>query len=163
MRADFLFPLLRFARICLAGLAATALVLPDLPASASASAQEMVSVSREKVNMRAGPGTNHQATWMLSKGYPLVVIGREGDWLKVQDFEKDVGWILRSLTGGVAYHIVTARVANLRATPSESSRVLGQAVYGETVRTLEKRDSWVQVQRENKMKGWIARRLLWGW
>lgn len=159
MRAVLVVPLLKFVRICLAGVAASAMFLPGLPASAD----EMVSVSRSRINMRAGPGTGHEATWMLSRGYPLMVIGRQGGWLKVRDFENDVGWILKSLTGGVPYHIVTARVANLRAKPDERSRALGQAVYGEIVKTLEKRKGWVQIQRENKMKGWIARRLLWGW
>jgi SH3-like domain-containing protein len=158
MHAAPIVLLQRFARISLATLAAV-LLLPVLAASAG----EMVSVSGDKTNMRAGPGTSHEARWILSRGYPLMVIGREGNWLKVQDFENDVGWILKSLTSSVAYHIVTARVANLRAKPDERSRALGQAAYGEVVQTLEKRPSWVLVQRSNKVRGWIARRLLWGW
>lgn len=160
MRAALVAPLQRLARIALAGFAATILLLvPDQTASAG----EMVSVSREKVNMREGPSTRRQAMWILSRGYPLKVIGRQGDWLKVQDFEKDVGWVYKALTSGAAYHIVTVRIANLRAKPSTRSRAVGQVAYGEVVRTLEKRSDWVLVQRANKLKGWVAKRLLWGW
>lgn len=138
-------------------------VMAMLGASIAASAQEMVSVAGKDTNMRAGPGTDHAVSWILAIGYPLMVIERRDGWLKVQDFENDVGWILQSLTKSVPYHIVKARVANLRAKPSEQSRVLGQAPRGEILKTLEKRPSWVQVQRENGVRGWIARQLLWGW
>jgi SH3-like domain-containing protein len=159
MRAAFIVLLRKLVRTSLAGLAASVILLAGLAASAG----EMVSVSGKQVNLRSGPGTNTQATWMLSRGYPLKVIGRQGNWLKVEDFEKDVGWILQALTSSRAYHIVTVRIANMRARPSTQSRAVGQVAYGEVVRTLEKRSDWVQVQRANKVKGWVARRLLWGW
>lgn len=159
MHAAFIVLLQRYARISLTSVSAMVILLPVL----AASADEMVSVAGDKTNLRAGPATSHEARWILSRGYPLTVIGREGSWLKVQDFEKDVGWILKSLTSDVPYHVVTARLANLRAKPDERSRALGQVSYGEVLKTLEKRPSWVLVQRSNKVRGWIAQRLLWGW
>ena len=57
-----------------------------------AHAQSMVSVARERINMRAGAGTQHEVLWMLSRGYPLKVIGRAGAWLRVSDFEGDKGF-----------------------------------------------------------------------
>ena len=159
MRAVFIVLLRKLVRTGLAGLAASAILMADL----AASAQEMVSVSGKQVNLRTGPGTSNKATWILSRGYPLKVIGREGNWLKVQDFENDVGWILKALTSGAAYHIVNVRIANLRSKPSTQSRTVGQVSYGEVLRTLEKRTDWVLVQRANKLKGWVAKRLLWGW
>lgn len=132
-------------------------------ASPSFSAQPMVSIAGAEANMRAGPGTKYQVNWSLLKGYPLKVIGRQGKWLKVQDFERDVGWVYRSLTSSTPYHIIKVRLANLRAKPSTRSRILGKMIYGDVVRTLEKRTNWVRVQRDSGTKGWIARNLLWGW
>lgn len=137
--------------------AIVSLVAPQLRA------QEMVSIAAAEANMRAGPGTNHAVNWSLLKGYPLKVIGHKGHWLKVQDFEQDVGWVYRSVTGSTPYHIIKVRLANLRARPSTSSRILEKIAYGDVVRTLEKRTDWVHVQRDSGVKGWIARRLLWGW
>lgn len=159
MHAAFNVVLQRCARISLPSITAMVILLPVLAASAN----EMVSVAGDKTNLRAGPGTSHDVTWVLGRGYPLMVIGREGSWLKVQDFENDVGWILKSLTSDVAYHVVKARLANLRAKPDERSRAIGQVSYGATLKTLEKRASWVLVQQSNKVRGWIAQRLLWGW
>lgn len=126
-------------------------------------AQQMVSVSGEEVNLRSGPGTQHPADWILGRGYPLKVVGRRGSWLEVRDFENDKGWILRRLTSSTPYHIVKVKVANMRSQPTMSGRIIGKLVYGDTLRTLERKSGWVMVQRNGGLRGWVARRLLWGW
>ena len=126
-------------------------------------AREMVSVDRAEINMRAGASTGHAALWTVIRGYPLVVTGRKGRWLKVRDFENDTGWVYRPFVGNKPHHVVRARVANIRSAPSASSRIVGRAERGEVLRTLERRNSWVKVQQEGGLKGWVARRLVWGW
>lgn len=126
-------------------------------------AQQMVSVAREEVNLRSGPGTQHPAEWVLSQGYPLKVVGRRGSWLEVRDFENDKGWIYRPLTSSTPYHVVKVKVANLRSQPTMRGRIIGKLVYGDALRTLERKSGWVKVQREGGLRGWVARRLLWGW
>lgn len=126
-------------------------------------AQQMVSVSDDEVNLRSGPGTRHPAEWILDLGYPLRIVGRRGDWLEVRDFENDKGWIHRPLTSSTPYHIVKVKVANMRSQPTARSRIIGRLVYGTTLRTLERKSDWVRVQREGGTRGWVARRLLWGW
>ena len=148
-----------FARYFLIALAAGTFAL-DMP---QAVAQQMVSVSREEVNLRSGPGTRYPAEWVLSRGFPLKVVGRRGDWLQVLDFENDKGWILRTLTSNTAYHIVKVKTANLRSQPTTSSRIVGRVSYGDALRTLERKSGWVKVQRDGGLQGWISRNLLWGW
>ncbi len=126
-------------------------------------AREMVSVDRAEINMRAGAGTGHATLWALIRGYPLVVTGRKGQWLKVRDFENDTGWVYGPLIGNKPHHVVKARVANIRCAPSTRSRVVGKAERGEVLRTIERRSSWVKVQQEGGLKGWVASRLVWGW
>ena len=148
-----------FARYFLIVLVAGTVAL-EMP---HAVAQQMVSVAREEVNLRSGPGTGHSAEWVLGRGFPLKVVGRRGDWLQVQDFENDKGWVLRTLTGSTAYHIVRVKSANVRSQPTTTSRVVGKVSYGDTLRTLERRSGWVKVQRDGSLRGWVSRRLLWGW
>ena len=140
-------------------LAAVALVV----FAAGAQAKEMVSVDRAEVNMRSGSSTKHPILWALSKGYPLEVTSRKGNWLKVRDFENDSGWIYRPMVGKKAHVIVKSRVVNVRSAPSTGSRILGKAEYGELMRTLEHRSQWVKVQRDGGTKGWVSRGLVWGW
>jgi SH3-like domain-containing protein len=134
-----------------------------LPLMSAAHAREMVS-TKERVNMRAGGGKQHEALWVLDAGYPLSVVGRRGAWLKVTDFEGDSGWVYRPLTGKSPHHIVKVEVANIRKTPDTGARIVGKATYGELLRTLRQRSGWVQVRTvEGGVTGWIAKRLLWGW
>ena len=138
------------------------LLLP-LFAVQAAQAREMVSVNRPEINMRGGAGTQHEALWALNRGYPLEVTARKGGWLKVRDFENDTGWVYRPLVGRAPHHVVKARVANIRSGPTTGSRIVGKAQQGDVLRTVERRDRWVKVQQEGGLKGWVARRLLWGW
>jgi SH3-like domain-containing protein len=151
--------MLKFIRLAFASLIGATLCMASLPLRA----QQMVSITTPETNMRAGAGTKYEVTWILGVGYPLKVVARSGKWLKVQDFEGDVGWVYQPLTNRIPHHVIKVREANLRAQPSLGSRILGKAVYGEIVRTLEKRTQWVRVQRDTGLKGWIARNLLWGW
>jgi SH3-like domain-containing protein len=147
-------------------LAAASLCLAALGASALAQAQpaqQMVSVSGSSLNMRSGPGANAPVLWELKKGYPLQVTQRKGNWLQVRDFEGDSGWVARSLTSKTPHHIVKAKVANIRSGPGTQHRLVGQADYGEVLRTQEKRAEWVRVERAEGPGGWIAKPLLWGW
>lgn len=133
-----------------------------VPFGAAAAAQ-MVSVDRAEVNMRTGAGTGHEVIWVLARGYPLEVLGRQGNWLKVRDFENDVGWVYRTLTGRKPHMVVKAKVANIRSAPTTRSRIVGKAEYGEVLRTVERRSGWTKVRNETGLVGWVSRKLLWGW
>lgn len=126
-------------------------------------AQTMVSVGVDSLNMREGPGTSAPVLWKLSRGYPLQVVDRQGNWLKVRDFEGDDGWVARSLTSRTPHHVVKSATANLRSGPGTGYRIKGRVDYGETVRTLGRQGSWVKVQHHSLGQGWVARNLLWGW
>ena len=125
--------------------------------------RNMVSVAKPEINLRAGAGTRHPALFTVGRGFPLEVIGRSGNWLKVRDFERDTGWVHRPLVGKTPHHIVKSPRANIRSAPSTRSRVLGTAENGEVLRTLERRSEWVKVQQDGGPRGWVAGRLLWGW
>ncbi|WP_454723829.1 SH3 domain-containing protein [Delftia acidovorans] len=144
--------------------AATALaVLTTTLAPAVAHAREFVSVKGTSVNVRQQPTTRSATLWELGKGYPLQVVQRKGQWLRVKDNESTLGWVHAPLTGKTPHMVVTGRTANLRAGPGQNHRVVGKLAEMEVVRTLRKQGSWAQVQRDNGQKGWVARSLTWGW
>lgn len=130
---------------------------------ASASAAEHVSVARSQVNLRSGPGTHHAADWLLSKGYPLVVVQRKGAWLRVRDVDGDQGWVHRPLTNRVPHHVVKAQTANLRQGPGAQHPKVTTLERGEVLRTRQKTKRWVKVETKDGLRGWVARSLLWGW
>jgi len=146
----------------LLALALAALAFIGVPLASTAQAREMVSVT-QRANMRAGSGTQHEALWVLEAGYPLRVTDRRDNWVKVKDFEGDAGWVYRPLTAKRPHLVVKVDVAKLRSAPSTRARRIGQAMYGEVLRTMKPRADWVQVRRADGLTGWIARQLLWGW
>lgn len=126
-------------------------------------AREIVSVNRNEINMRSGPGTQHSVLWALSQGYPLQVTKRQGQWLHVRDFERDTGWVYAPLVSRKPYVIVNTRIANVRQSPTLQARIVTSAAHGEVLRMLGRKQRWIHIQRSNGTKGWISQKLLWGW
>lgn len=127
-------------------------------------AQELVSVRNPTVNLRAAPSTDAQILFRLSQGYPLQVLERRGNWLRVQDFEGDQGWIARSVTANVPHHIVKGTRVNLRSGPGTNHAIVGTVNYGEVLRTVRRQGNWVLVQNPNgRGNAWVASNFVWGW
>ncbi len=151
--------LLKRASTLLFTMACLCLALVTSPAQAA----EMVSIKGSIVNMRSGPGTNTEVLWELERGYPLQVLKRKGSWMQVRDFENDKGWVAISLTNRVPHHIVKARVVNVRSGPSTRTRIVGKAERYDLMRTRGAKPGWIRVEGKDGLKGWISKKLLWGW
>ncbi len=128
---------------------------------------DMVSIKRDNVNMRSGPGTNYSVLWQLGSGFPLRVLERRGSWLRVQDFEGDIGWASRVIVNRTPHMVVRVhknrnKRINIRSGPGTNHRIVAKAYYGVVFRTLRQERGWVQVQHEKGVTGWIKRTLLWG-
>lgn len=128
----------------------------------------MLSISGDNINLRSGPGSKYRILWELSRGYPLEILKRDGDWYRVRDFEGTVGWVHREAVGDTPYMIVktnrkTRKPINLRSGPGESNEIVAKARYGVVLQTLEQKNGWVKVRHEQGVTGWVRRDLLWGW
>ncbi len=128
---------------------------------------EMLSVNSDSVNLRSGPGTNFDVKWEYGKGFPLQVVTKKGDWVKVSDFEKDSGWIYKPLLSRKGHMIVKVfknqnKKVNIRSGPGTKYRIVGKAYYGVVFETLEQKNGWARIKHETGLVGWIKRSLLWG-
>jgi SH3-like domain-containing protein len=148
----------RLSRALLCTIVGAAIVLP-----AAAQDNGFVSISGNTVNVRTQPTTRSDTAWELSKGYPLKVEQRRGKWLKVRDFEESLGWVFAPLTNKTPHRVVTVPTANLRAGPGPRHRVIGKLEQHEVVRTVGSQGEWAHVKRDGGQRGWVAKRLTWGW
>ena len=133
----------------------------------STASAKMGSVVGEKVQLRAGPGTKYTAKWQYGDGYPLKIITKKGNWLKVSDFENDTGWIFKKYISKTPHMIVKVnkgktRKINIRSGPGTKYKIVGQAYYGVVFETVSQKSGWAQVKHESGLAGWIKRSLLWG-
>lgn len=128
----------------------------------SARAADFVSVTKDNVNVRTGPGTNHPVHMELFEGYPLKVVGKEGTWLQVTDFENDTGWIEGSLTRTGDTVIVKSQTSvNLRSGPNTTSEIVVSLDRGVVLKKTGMKDQWIQVRHNSGVSGWIHQNLVW--
>lgn len=128
---------------------------------------EMLSVGSRNVNLHSGPGLDQPIKWQYHQGFPLQVLETSGEWVKVEDFEKDVGWVERSSLSKEPYMIVIAAndsisKINIRSGPSEENAIVGETLHGVVFATLAHKRGWVKVRHQSGLEGWIKRSLLWG-
>lgn len=123
-------------------------------------AEEYVSVIDDDVNLRSGPDTKYSILYEVPAGYPLKIISKEGQWLKVSDFENDQGWIFAPLVSDAQYCIVTASQGNVRSGPGINHDKVGSVVREVILRKVNTQGEWIQVEHP-KLKGWIHKKLIW--
>lgn len=146
-------------RSCKALVLAGSLILTS---SVTVFAAGFVSIIKDGVNVRTGPGTDSPVYMELFKGYPLKVVEKKGDWIKVQDFEKDTGWVYSSLVDSSKTVIVSAQSkANMRSGPGTNNPIVASIERGVVLSLLERKDKWVKVKHESGTQGWIYAPLVW--
>ena len=125
-------------------------------------AAEYVSVVKDGVNVRTSPSTDAPVLMELFQGYPLMVQGKEGDWLKVTDYENDTGYIHSSLVAKGNTVIVNAKKsANMRTEPNATAPVVADVERGVVLTKISVQDQWVKVKHSGGSVGWIFQPLIW--
>lgn len=128
---------------------------------------KMLSVKAEKVQVMSEPEKNSRAKWEYAKGFPLDTKSSQGKWVKVVDFEKDSGWVLKNLLSDEPTVIVKANKntdgkINIHTEPDKDSKIIGQAFYGVVFKKIEDKKGWVKVQHDSGLTGWVKSSFLWG-
>lgn len=130
--------------------------------SASTLNAETVSVLKDGANVRTGPSTNDQIAMELFQGYPLMVVEKKGDWIKVSDFENDTGWINKTMVGAGNTVIVNAqKTINMRAEPATNAAIVANIERGVVLTKISTKGDWVKVKHTKGTEGWINKTLLW--
>ncbi|MDD2466928.1 MAG: SH3 domain-containing protein [Desulfobulbus sp.] len=121
---------------------------------------EYLSVARDGINVRSGPGTNASVLFELPMGYPLEVVSREGQWVKVMDYEGDKGYVVDSLLSKTPYVIIKVKECNVRSGPSTTDPVVGNVVKDVIFQKVEQKGDWVKISHP-QLTGWVHKTLVW--
>ena len=125
-----------------------------------AHAAEYVGPTKDGVNLRSGPDTNSTVLYQLPAGYPLEVLGKQGSWYKVSDYEGDKGWIQDSVVNKTPYVIVKVKECKIRSGPKLSEKVVGNGVKDVILAKVEQKGEWIKVSHPN-VTGWVHKDLVW--
>jgi SH3-like domain-containing protein len=73
----------------------------DRKGASGLSLPRYVSLRSDRINLRAGPGTEYPTTWVFRRaGLPVEVFEEFENWRHVRDSEGTEGWIYASLLSG---------------------------------------------------------------
>lgn len=133
-----------------------------LLASTSVFAADYLSITTDNANVRTGPGTNYPSSMELFQGYPLKVIKKQGEWYKITDFEKDSGWVHKSIVKKSDTVIVNAKKSiNMRSGPTTKDAVVADVERGVVLTRVSEKGKWTKVRHSSGTTGWVYSPLLW--
>lgn len=126
----------------------------------AALAADHVSVVKDGVNLRSSPNANAEVLFELPAGYPLEVLSKEGQWLKVSDYEGDKGYISASLVNTTPSVIVKVKECKIRSGPNANAPVVGTGVKDVIFKKDEQKGDWVKISHPD-LTGWVHKDLIW--
>lgn len=128
-----------------------------------------LSLKADEVNVRRGPGRDHKILWVFKKlGLPVKVVSEYEEWREIEDQAGSKGWIYYGLLSR-RRTAVTRDPADMgleyfslyeeSSTSDTAIARLGKGVIGHVIKCT---GSWCHIAVNNKLKGWIPQKQLWG-
>ncbi len=116
---------------------------------------ERLTIVAPVANIRSGPATNSDILWKVEKYYPIFVIKKSGSWYQFRDFEKDTGWVHKSLVGKLKAVITKKDFCNVRSKPSTKEKILFTVEKGIPFKVLKSKGHWLNIEHADGDRGWI--------
>ena len=122
-----------------------------------------VSLKSDDTNIRVGPSKNYPIEIKyIKKNYPLKVLDEYEEWRKVEDFNRNIGWIHKSLISGIRTGIVLSNDnKNIKLLNTLDGDVIGEIGNGNIVFLEKCKIDWCLVSIGN-FEGWMDKKYIWG-
>ncbi len=125
-----------------------------------------VSLKSDRVNVRGGPGRDHEVLWIFVRaGLPVEVVQEFENWRRIRDSEGTEGWVFHSLLSGRRSALVAPweKVDSLAAheTADAASKITAFLQPGVLADVHECANKWCRIGGDS-WSGWIEQTKLWG-
>ena len=122
-----------------------------------------VSLKSDDANIRVGPSKNYPIEIKyIKKNYPLKVLDEYEEWRKVEDFNRNIGWIHKSLISGIRTGIVLSNDnKTIKLLNTLNGNIIGEIGSGNIVFLEKCKIDWCLVSFGN-YRGWIDKKYIWG-
>ncbi|QPC43449.1 hypothetical protein HW532_12535 [Kaustia mangrovi] len=125
-----------------------------------------VSLKTDRVNVRRGPSTAHQVSWVFArKGLPVEIIAEYDHWRRVRDSEGEEGWVYHSLLTGRRTALVAPwrrdGALELHSEPNDRSATVARLETGVVGDVVDCTGEWCEITVSG-YDGWIEQTMLWG-
>ena len=120
-----------------------------------------VSLKKDKVYVRYGPGKNYPIKYIYKKKFlPIKVIDKKDNFRRIIDHKKNSGWIHRIMLRKLNYLIVLEEKI-VFSKNTKFSKPLVKLEKGRLVIIKECELNWCRIQTDNYI-GWIDTKNVWG-
>ena len=122
-----------------------------------------VSLKSDDANIRVGPSKNYPIEIKyIKKNYPLKVLDEYEEWRKVEDFNRNIGWIHKSLISGIRTGIVLSNDnKTIKLLNTLNGNIIGEIGSGNIVFLEKCKIDWC-LASFGDYKGWIDKKNIWG-
>ncbi len=122
-----------------------------------------VSLKSDDANIRVGPSKNYPIEIKyIKKNYPLKVLDEYEEWRKVEDFNRNIGWIHKSLISGIRTGIVLSNDnKNIKLFNTLNGKIIGEIGKGNIVFLEKCKIDWCFVS-VGDFEGWMDKNYIWG-
>jgi len=120
------------------------------------------SLRSDDVNLRVGPGENYPIAWVFKrKDMPVEIIEQFQNWLRVQDWQGDKGWVLDRMVTAKREVVVSGTTLGLRKAPAAGSPIVARAETGVIAKLVDLEGPWCRIEAGG-YSGWVRREEVWG-
>ena len=122
-----------------------------------------VSLKSDDANIRVGPSKNYPIEIkFIKKNYPLKVLDEYEEWRKVEDFNRNIGWIHKSLISGIRTGIILSNDnKKIQLLNTLDGDVIGEIGNGNIVFLEKCKIDWCLVSLDD-YEGWMNKNYIWG-
>ena len=129
--------------------------------SISSAEDIFLSLKKNKVNVRYGPGFESPIKFFYKKiNLPIKQIDKKGNWRRIIDLKNNSGWIHRSQLKTIN-SIIPIKDKILFNKPSKFSKPLAKIKKGRVLLIEKCETKWCKV-KTSKFSGWIKTGDIWG-
>tara|TARA_B100000530_G_scaffold196427_1_gene124927 strand:+ start:719 stop:1162 length:444 start_codon:yes stop_codon:yes gene_type:complete len=120
-----------------------------------------LSLKKNKVNVRYGPGFDYEVKYIYrKKNLPVKVIDKKENFRKITDFKKNSGWIhISQLKKSKSFIIVKDEI--LFSKPSLFSKPIARIKKGRLLTYKKCKKNWCNV-KTSSYNGWVKAEDVWG-
>ncbi len=121
-----------------------------------------VSLHKDEVNVRTGPGIRYPVKWVFVRKFmPVKVIANYDAWRKIRDWEGTEGWVHHAMLSSKRYVITVNGLNTLRKGSTEESRAVAKLGSGVVAEIQSCEPKWCKLL-VGGYRGWMQRDVLWG-
>ena len=123
--------------------------------------EKFLSLKKNKVNVRYGPGKDHAVKYIYRKiNLPVKQIDKKENWRRIVDLQNNSGWIHWSQLKS-SNSIIILKNKILFKKPSNFSEPIARLEKGRLLIIKKCENNWCNVNTDN-FSGWVKNENVWG-